>query len=69
MAEAEPIGCPDDIANVALFLASDEAEWITGATLVMDGGLNAGSRFFEQLRSQVSSLMPTRTFAGPSFEN
>ncbi|MGO9196458.1 MAG: SDR family oxidoreductase [Acidimicrobiales bacterium] len=32
------IGEPDDIANAALFLASDAASWITGQTLVVDGG-------------------------------
>jgi len=32
------IGEPDDIAAAALFLASDAARWITGHTLVVDGG-------------------------------
>lgn len=32
------LGEPRDVANAALFLASDEAAWITGATLVVDGG-------------------------------
>ena len=32
------VGKPRDIANAALFLASDEAEWITGAILWVDGG-------------------------------
>ncbi len=32
------IGEPVDIANAALFLASDAASWITGQTLVVDGG-------------------------------
>jgi NAD(P)-dependent dehydrogenase (short-subunit alcohol dehydrogenase family) len=35
------IGTPDDIANLALFLASDEASWITGAVYVIDGGKTA----------------------------
>lgn len=34
----ERLGEPEDIANAAVFLASDEAAWITGATLVIDGG-------------------------------
>ena len=34
---AEPI----DIANAAVFLASDESSFITGTELVVDGGLSA----------------------------
>lgn len=36
------IGRPEDIAKAALFLASDAAEFITGAVLTVDGGLNLG---------------------------
>jgi NAD(P)-dependent dehydrogenase (short-subunit alcohol dehydrogenase family) len=32
------LGLPDDIATAALFLSSDAASWITGQTLVVDGG-------------------------------
>jgi NAD(P)-dependent dehydrogenase (short-subunit alcohol dehydrogenase family) len=32
------VGDPEDIANVALFLASDKARMITGATIAADGG-------------------------------
>jgi NAD(P)-dependent dehydrogenase (short-subunit alcohol dehydrogenase family) len=32
------VGDPDDIANAALFLASDAAAWITGQVLAVDGG-------------------------------
>ena len=35
------IGEPQDVANAALFLASDEASWITGAILNVDGGKTA----------------------------
>ena len=31
-------GSPDDVAGVALFLASDDASWITGDLLKVDGG-------------------------------
>ncbi|MCQ2364908.1 MAG: 3-oxoacyl-[acyl-carrier-protein] reductase [Akkermansia sp.] len=33
------MGKPEDIANAALFLASDEARYITGQVLVVDGGM------------------------------
>ncbi len=32
------LGKPRDVARAAVFLASDDAEWITGATLTVDGG-------------------------------
>lgn len=32
------IGEPEDVANLMLFLASDEAEYITGANFLIDGG-------------------------------
>ncbi len=34
-------GQPTDIANGCLFLASDESSWMTGAELVIDGGMTA----------------------------
>ena len=37
------LGEPSDIANAALFLASDLASWITGHTLVVDGGALLGA--------------------------
>lgn len=33
------LGKPDDIADVVAFLCSDEARWITGQTLIANGGL------------------------------
>jgi NAD(P)-dependent dehydrogenase (short-subunit alcohol dehydrogenase family) len=36
------LGLPADIAGAAVFLASDEGEWITGTALVVDGGFTAG---------------------------
>jgi NAD(P)-dependent dehydrogenase (short-subunit alcohol dehydrogenase family) len=61
MARAQPIpraGKPEDIAAMATFLASDEAEWITGTAMIVDGGMNTGNA-----RIQFGS-----GFSGPSFE-
>jgi NAD(P)-dependent dehydrogenase (short-subunit alcohol dehydrogenase family) len=38
-------GQPVEIANGALFLASDEASFVTGQALPVDGGYTAGHRF------------------------
>lgn len=35
------LGRPEDIADAALFMASDAARWISGADLVVDGGVSA----------------------------
>ena len=35
-------GQPADVAAAILFLASDEAGWITGTVLPVDGGVTAG---------------------------
>ena len=35
----------DEVANLAVFLASDEASFITGQDIVIDGGFCVGMRF------------------------
>jgi NAD(P)-dependent dehydrogenase (short-subunit alcohol dehydrogenase family) len=61
MARAQPLpraGKPEDIAAMATFLASDEAEWITGTAMVVDGGMNTGN----------ARINFSPGFSGPSFQ-
>ena len=47
LAHVQPIrraGQPTDIANAALWLASDESSFVTGASIVVDGGWTASAR-------------------------
>jgi NAD(P)-dependent dehydrogenase (short-subunit alcohol dehydrogenase family) len=65
MARMQPIpraGKPTDIANMALFLASDDADWISGTAMVVDGGINTGNARFRM------AGLPDSGFSGPSFE-
>jgi NAD(P)-dependent dehydrogenase (short-subunit alcohol dehydrogenase family) len=70
LAYAQPLpraGQPLDIANAALFLASDASSFITGHTLVVDGGAIAGS-VANAPRPGQDAPVRQQTFAGPSFE-
>jgi NAD(P)-dependent dehydrogenase (short-subunit alcohol dehydrogenase family) len=70
LAQGQPYpraGQPEDIANAALFLASDASQFITGHTLVVDGGATAGPGALAPKPGQ-NRPPPERTFAGPSFE-
>jgi NAD(P)-dependent dehydrogenase (short-subunit alcohol dehydrogenase family) len=35
------MGKPEDVAAMAVFLASEESSWLTGAAIALDGGLTA----------------------------
>lgn len=51
LANFQPIrrgGRPDDIANAALWLASDESSFVTGQAIVVDGGYAAGKPWDRQ---------------------
>ena len=38
----KPIGTPEEIANAIVFIGSDKASYIIGASLAVDGGMLAG---------------------------
>ena len=47
------IGQPEDIANRALFLASDESAWITGTSMLVDGGFMARAHSFGRMTTDM----------------
>ncbi len=68
-AQTQPIpriGRPEDIAAMALFLASDESEWITGAAMIVDGGVTLGANMFG---ANSPIPVPPAGFSGPSFQH
>ena len=44
MAMLDRTGQPDEIAKTALFLCSDDASFITGQAIIVDGGYTVGHR-------------------------
>lgn len=66
MGKTSPLGIagmPIDIANAALYLASDEARVVTGQTIVVDGGqtTNGGSARFHQSKPALLEQAGKRT--------
>ena len=50
------VGEPEDVANAVAFLASDDAAWISGDVLRVDGGLLAGNA--QMARELVANFSP-----------
>jgi len=59
-------GEPTDIAAAAAWLASDDSEWVTGTTQVVDGGLTLGKPWRKQPRA-MTEQRPIRMYAPGSY--
>jgi NAD(P)-dependent dehydrogenase (short-subunit alcohol dehydrogenase family) len=64
-------GRPEDIASMALFLASDDSEFATGQAMVVDGaatsGMGAGNLAQGSAQAATPSMLGDE-WSGPSFE-
>ena len=72
MATVQPIqraGHPEDIAGMALYLASDDSEFVTGQAMVVDGGMTIGANFAPPGGNNVAAGTPQSSFIGPSFQD
>lgn len=67
LASGQPLGRvgePEDIANAALWLASDESTFVTGDALVVDGGVMAG-RPWARVADWIREPNPIRVYRPP----
>jgi NAD(P)-dependent dehydrogenase (short-subunit alcohol dehydrogenase family) len=62
-------GRPEDIAAIALFLASDDSEFVSGQAMVVDGAVTAGmGRGLAQGSQSASPSILEDEWSGPSFQ-
>ncbi len=63
-------GHPEDIAAMALFLASDDSMFVTGQAMIVDGGMTVGASFGRGGGDGGATgiALPPAGFVGPSFE-
>jgi NAD(P)-dependent dehydrogenase (short-subunit alcohol dehydrogenase family) len=57
-------GLPEDIANAAAWLASDESSFVNGHALVVDGGITGGRKWSEILQRREAMESAMRSVAG-----
>jgi NAD(P)-dependent dehydrogenase (short-subunit alcohol dehydrogenase family) len=61
-------GRPEDIAAMALFLASDDSEFVSGQAMVVDGAATSGMGAGNLQRSQATQQILDEEWSGPSFQ-
>ena len=57
------MGEPEDLVPMALLLISDQAQWITGQAIAVDGGFNAGTCRRHLALASASDTIRTRQFS------
>lgn len=55
------LGAPEDVAAAATFLASEEARFITGHTIILDGGFNIHMPYYADVQANFIENSETRT--------